>query len=613
MEKKLVNTVSLLTITQFSRFECIKILFEIIKNQTYKNIIEWVIVEGSKTDLDASKNESNIQNLILLAQSELNFPIVYVKREKNAKLGELRNIGNNTCKADITVCMDDDDYYPSDRVEHAVKKLSGSNCLVAGCSNHLMYDYDLNMLIQMKSMGKNHSINSCMAWKKKYLLTNSHDPNKDFGEEASFTKNFTEQMIPLDPNSSIVISSHSSNTFNKKIFFIYAANNITSNVDKIIKTPIQTIIPTNIYSQYKKIFNQKTINTACYDIVYMCGTLSINWDPENKGLGGSEQAVVNLSESWVRNGKSVIVYGEVPDKIINGVIYKSWKNFDYNIQYKNLILWRIYGVIAVCPFNVKADNIIFDIHDNFNEQNKINWKNFYKYANKIFVKSNYHKQCFLENIDNTSSIQNILEIIPNGIRQNNFLIGYDTNLIEYQRNPYRFCYCSCYTRGLDKIITILWPIIYKYEPRAELHVYYGIDSISDENYKKYLQLLLGLPGIMDHGRQPMDMIVREKHLSTFHLYLSTTDAEIDCISIRESIVAGCIPIISNFGVFKERPGIHFDFNNDKDIKMSAVKIIDLFKNPTKILDYKKQIIDNVDLDMIADWDNISNKWKKFLI
>lgn len=85
------KTVSLITITQLKRFECLKILFEIICNQTYKNIIEWILVEGSKSKEDADSNEQNIMEFINSKQSELSFQIIYIKREfdKDYKLGEL--------------------------------------------------------------------------------------------------------------------------------------------------------------------------------------------------------------------------------------------------------------------------------------------------------------------------------------------------------------------------------------------------------------------------------------------------------------------------------------------------------------------------------------------
>ena len=95
-----------------------------IKYQTYKNIIEWVIIEGSKNENDKILNQKEIE--ALKVNSGLSFPIVYIDNTFGKKLGELRNIGNKTCKGDITVCMDDDDYYPSSRVNHAVKTLTNS-------------------------------------------------------------------------------------------------------------------------------------------------------------------------------------------------------------------------------------------------------------------------------------------------------------------------------------------------------------------------------------------------------------------------------------------------------------------------------------------------------
>lgn len=595
-------TVSLLTITQNKRFDCINILLDLIKNQTYKNIIEWIIVEGSKTKEEIKINNLNINNLIYSRSTELTFPIVYINNDNPIKLGELRNIGNTNCKGDITVCMDDDDYYFQNRVEHAVSKLSKSNYLIAGCSGHLMYDYSLNILLQIKSFGNFHSINSCMAWKKEYLLLNKHDSDKDFGEEKSFTKNFTQPMIQLDPESTVIISSHSMNTFSKKIFFLRAINEI-NNENKIIDKPITNYIEENIFKRYANLFIKKNDND--YDIVYMCGGYSIKWDPVDKKLGGSEQAVVNLSENWFKLGKSVIVYGEVPNKIVNGVVYTDWKEFDYTKKYKNIILWRRFGIDCIIPFNIKADMIILDVHDNFNGQLQNVYKNNCNKCDKIFLKSNYHKECFFKKINDKYN-QDKLVIIPNGIRVEQF----NTCPDNITRNPYRFCYCSCYTRGLDKLISIVWPIIYSYESRAELHVYYGMDGINDDNYKNYLRILLSQPGVMDHGRQPIEMIIREKYLSTFHFYISNTEAEIDCISIRESIVTGCIPLLSNFGVFKEREGFHIEFNNEKEMKLAAVQIIsNFFKNTDKIAELKEKFKSS---NTVISWNDVALKWLEHL-
>jgi hypothetical protein len=177
-----------------------------------------------------------------------------------------------------------------------------------------------------------------------------------------------------------------------------------------------------------------------------------------------------------------------------------------------------------------TDNLILDFHDNFSytlmDLDSIKLENIFNKVNIFNFKSNYHKLSFIEFLKN-KNINNIYNdkynIIPNGIRINEF----SNNNNQYIRNPYRFCYCSSYDRGLDIIISKIWKEIYKSQPLAELHVYYGMDYLFDENYKLYLKLLLSEPGVMDHGRQSMNMIIREKYLSTFHIYLNNCIGEID--------------------------------------------------------------------------------------
>jgi glycosyltransferase involved in cell wall biosynthesis len=209
------TTVSLLTITQRSRNKSLKNLLDFIQEQTYHSIIEWIIVEGSKTEKEAEENKEFILNIYKININETHFPIKYIGFEEGSKLSDLRNRGNDSCKGDIIVCMDDDDYYPPKRVETAVLKLTNSTKQIAGCSYAYMYHYNLDKLYKFKSFGRNHSTNNCFAYKKEYLLTHRHDAGLDLGEEMSFTNGFTEPMIQLDSEDCIVISSHSSNTFDK--------------------------------------------------------------------------------------------------------------------------------------------------------------------------------------------------------------------------------------------------------------------------------------------------------------------------------------------------------------------------------------------------------------
>ena len=213
-------TVSILTVTQYSRRECMLVLSGLIKQQIYKNIAEWVIVEGSQTHAEATANETYLFSQ--LAMQTLPFNIKYIPyntfsgSQQPRYLSDLRNNGNNACRGDIIVCMDDDDYYPPTRISHAVHMLTTSNALIAGCSRSYIYFYLTRSFFQSKGFGEGHSTNNCFAYKREYLENHSHENGLSRGEEPSFTNNFTEPMIQLDPMKTIVISGHGQNTVDKE-------------------------------------------------------------------------------------------------------------------------------------------------------------------------------------------------------------------------------------------------------------------------------------------------------------------------------------------------------------------------------------------------------------
>jgi hypothetical protein len=600
-------SVSIITITQFQRFNCLLNLYELIRLQHYKNIIEWVIVEGSKTENKGLLNSNNIKSLITKHNKDdiiKNMDIVYIEYS-GKKLSDLRNIGNNKCKGDIIVCMDDDDYYPPERVSSVVDSFDNSKFLIAGCTDIYMYEYFMGKLYKFKGFNERHSTNNCMAFKKEYLLNHKHESGLDMAEEKSFTNNFTEPMIQLNSKKCIIVSSHNYNTFNKRELCVGGSIGLNPTLYEVNDHPITNYIPTNIFNRMKNIFYQ--VKDSPYDIVYMTGGFYNKWDPRDKSLGGSEQAIVNLSENWAKLGKKVAVYGVYTFTDIlnhNNVEYKDWKTFEFNHKYKNLILWRLYGIVCCLPYDIKATNIYWDLHDIFTEKDD-SISIYKKYKNKItkiMLKSKFHKEEF-EKYMNIKLTKNKYLIISNGIKVDEFSNNWDN----VTRNPYRFCYVSYYTRGLDIILKNIWTVIKKMEPKAELHLYYGLDMFNDTNLKKYYKHLIGSSlGVIDHGRQNTDMIVREKYLSSFQLYITNTPSEIDCISIKESLVTGCIPLISDFGVFKEREGLHFELVDNTECFMSICEqIIKLTKEDIK-MDILRKVFKKS--STIKDWKTISNEW-----
>jgi len=603
-----MKSVSIITVTQFKRRECLEITVDLIKYQTYKNIIEWVIVEGSKTLEESINNEKIIKKI------NLDIPIVYIPAYSdnltfnNHHLGELRNIGNKTCRGDITVCMDDDDYYPPTRVEHCVNALNNTKYLIAGCSQKYLYDYCLDKLVYFKEFGPNHSTNDCMAWKKEYLLENKHDSSVDMAEESSFTKNFTNPMVQLDKHHVIIGSSHYDNTFSKKELIINSylyRNPNNPSEGYIYPMSIQSLdhpqkLMGGFYKRYSLIFKKKEVSE--FDIVYFCGGTCVEWDPVSESLGGSEQAVVNLSSEWVLSGKKVAVYSKlIKETIYRGVHYIDWKRFAFNKFYKNIILWRLSGINCGLQFNLKAEKIFLDFHDSSNIF-RFPYKNYLYKVDKLFFKSDFHLEIYEKDFKTKVNKQNYA-IIPNGIRVDKFIKA-PSNI---KRDPFRFCFCSCYTRGLFEILKYIWPIIFKEFPQAELHLYYGMYGI-DKNFQYNLTLLMGQPGVMDHGRRPVDEIVIEKWRSTFQLYISSCDGETDCISIRESLVSGCIPLISKHGVFKNRDGLHFDLEETPEgYEKIAKRIIKLLNKPDFIEMSRNKFSKS---PTIMDWGFVSREWEK---
>lgn len=578
------KTVSILTITQYCRFKCLEILLMMIKRQTYNNIIEWVLVEGSQKYDDANNNKENILKFIDENKLDIKFKIIYISYS-GKKLGGLRNYGNANCKSDIIVCMDDDDFYPSDRVTEAVTKLCTSSCLISGVSDVYLYNFLIDRLYKFNGFLEYHSTNNCMAYKKEYLLNNSHDPLIEIGEERSFTSEFSIPLVKLNSEKTIIAISHNFNTFNKIELCISCTFGFLNTLVEI-KKPITDYIDEDIFLKMKKLYIIEELSK--YDIAIIVGPFTVKFDPTSQILNDINRALVNLANYWTNKNKKVVIYGEFDNITINKIDYINWKLFPYQDYFNILILFNIHGLMSMIPFPIKANQIYWDVYDNFINNVKLVefWKEYGNKVHKIFLKSNFHESEFNHYLGIRNNNQEIY-IIPSGLRIDKFSYNID-NVI---RNPYRFCYTTTYDRGLEFLIKGVFSVIKKIEPRAELHIYTGFEMINDESYKNKLLDLFSADGVCEHGAQPVEIIVREKYMSSFELYITNMINDVDCISIRESIISGCIPLLANFGVFLERDGYKFDMNHEdkKVMQLIALHILQLMKNQTALLNARKDM------------------------
>lgn len=196
--------VSIVTPT-YNRRRFIPILIKCVQNQDYKGKIEWVILD------DGTDPVEDLFKGIPYAR--------YVRMEEKKPIGFKRNRLNDLAKGEIIVCMDDDDYYPPDRVKHVITRFSQQkHILLAGSSIMYMYYTDDKTLVSVGPYGKYHATNGTLAYRKKYSNENRYDDDKTHAEEKSFLKGFSVPMIQLDPLKTILVISHNSNTFDKKKF-----------------------------------------------------------------------------------------------------------------------------------------------------------------------------------------------------------------------------------------------------------------------------------------------------------------------------------------------------------------------------------------------------------
>jgi glycosyltransferase involved in cell wall biosynthesis len=598
--------VSILTVSQYSRLRFLRILAKQLERQTSLSIHEWVIVDGSKTVED--------QDLLSAVVASPNFfpagrgirvRYVSTRADTNKNIGHLRNVGNDHVKGPLVVVMDDDDYYPPDRVVATIRAMKREpSKRLAGCCNHLIYEPDLDLVLQFTVFAPNHTVNCCMAYHIKYTKHHRYDDTKSFAEEDAFTRNFTEPMVAIDPMVSVVQMCHPSNTYNKREL-IFNNLSITDDRGNCVKTEYRLadlITDPEILADFRALFPPR--DTSPYDVVVYCGHLSIVWDPTSTSLGGSEQAVVQLTRCWHALGYTVAVYGRFPfdSRCVEGVLYEHWSRFRVQRDYATLILWRLFGMHPLLSLPaLKATRLIVDLHDNLSEGYTC-VRQYIDRIDTVAVKSAFHARCLAFVVGQDVVPPHKLKVVPNGIRVEQF----STAPEGVTREPYRFCYCSCYTRGVLPFLKHTWPIIRALEPRAEFHMYYGRESIKDQAMLAQLEIAINQPGVIDHGRCGVRAVVEEKYRSSLHVYFTSSLAEIDCISIRESLVAGCIPVLSRKNLFGERDGmhVHLDPDDAKSYILLAREVLTIANRP----DLETLRARLRESSTILTWEDVAASW-----
>ena len=113
--------------------------------------------------------------------------------------------------------MDDDDYYPPQRVSHAVNMLqTNPKAICSGSSEIYIWFKHIQKMYQFGPYNSNHATAGTFAFKRELLKEHSYDNDAALAEEKAFLKNYSVPFVQLEPKKAILVFSHAHNTFDKR-------------------------------------------------------------------------------------------------------------------------------------------------------------------------------------------------------------------------------------------------------------------------------------------------------------------------------------------------------------------------------------------------------------
>ncbi len=276
-------------------------------------------------------------------------------------------------------------------------------------------------------------------------------------------------------------------------------------------------------------------------VAIYCGAGLEPWNPDqinDKGLGGSETAVVKLAEQLVAQGLRVMVYGP-SEGAWNGVFYRHFSKFIPGNPVLAFISWRNPGIFDQ-PIHAQLKYLWAhdtDFGPNLTEERAAK-------VNGVMALSEWH-------------VRHLEEMYP-FIAGKCFVIGNGIDPARFEgteeRVPHRFAYASSPDRGLEKALQ-LWPKIREALPDAELRIYYGWENFvrmgQPQAFQRAIMELADQPGVIWVGRVGQQRLAKELMQSSVLFYPSHPFNETFCIAALEAQAAGCVPVTRDNGALPE--------------------------------------------------------------
>ena len=339
-------------------------------------------------------------------------------------------------------------------------------------------------------------------------------------------------------------------------------------------------------------------------VVIYCGPTKELWSPisTKTGIGGSEEAVINMAKELSRLGYYVDVYCDCDTPgLYEGAVWHQYESYLRDEPCDIFIAWR--GAIFI-DFAPKDSRVFLWIHD-------VQKQEYYTPARierveKIMALSKFHRT-YIPFVPEEK-----IFYTTNGINPEHFNIS-------TERNPDLFVYASSPDRGLNVVLNH-WMEIRKHFPKALLNVLYGFTVNFDDLHKNNKVLMDFKRNTMAKLKELEDNGViyrgRVGHLELADIFCRSAwwfypsgFPEVSCITAMKAQAAGAWPICSTVGALPETVKfgnfLEGDFNNDM-VQDGCIKnvlpILEEGISPEKrqeMMDYARENF---------SWKKVAEKW-----
>jgi glycosyltransferase involved in cell wall biosynthesis len=366
-------------------------------------------------------------------------------------------------------------------------------------------------------------------------------------------------------------------------------------------------------------------NQRKLDIIIHCGRSLEQWNaetPKKSGLGGSETAAVSISRALAKRGHRVRVYCHCQDisGTFEGVEYIPFDKFDPKKMEIVDAFITSRRVATLIEGDLKARLKILWMHDTGIGAPVVPTAKGLLAADMIFCVSKWHKAL----VESLYTFVKPISIVAtrNGIDPTLFYPQIEN--LPPKKN--KLIYSSSFDRGLDMALH-LFPKIREQVKDAELHVFYGFDTVNmmiermppekaektTAAIKKIKDTAEATEGVFLRGRVSQEQLAMEM-LEAKALFYPTQFSETSCITTLEAQAAACTPITSALAALNE--SVHHGFlikpptSEEKQQETFVSRAIWCLTNETT----QPQLARTGRKNALSfhPWDNVAKEWEEIL-